>query len=388
MKLKKVVHIVQCHVDLEREQGGVANVVRALVLGSSDLGLSSVLYCGNRELGVKRSEPGTHKTGLWITQRILGQARHRAFGPTEELLQALAQEEGPYVAHVHGCFSAMTEAAMAFLTQRNIPFIFTPHGKLSPGLFGRRSTYKKVWLGLFTRKWVNRADRIVLGSTAEAALFPQLGILKEFQVIPNGYHPFPVPSQKKGPGDTILFLGYLDPRKQPELLVKAYALSKARERFTLTLAGPDAYGHLARVKAEIKKTGLEDRILLPGPVYGEAKQELFARAACFVLPSTGEGMPVTPLEALGAGLPLILSKECNLPEAARAGAAIELEDFEPARWAGALDEVLLESDLRDDMAESAAQLGKEYTWPRVVERWVSLYEEMLAGKPQPAGATR
>jgi glycosyltransferase involved in cell wall biosynthesis len=105
-------------------------------------------------------------------------------------------------------------------------------------------------------------------------------------------------------GDYALFVGRLVPEKRPDLLIKAFAELDTDAR--LVIVGGSSYtddyvDHLRGLAAR------DDRVLMPGYVYGEELDELFTNARTFVQPSALEGLPLTLLEAMGSGTPVIAS---------------------------------------------------------------------------------
>ncbi len=378
-----IVHICPCYVDLEKEGGGVANVVRQLSWGPARRGREVVVVCGNRELGAVISEPKVENVDTdagSIRVHVLGQRFHPLLGPTRALRNTLAALARPFVGHVHTCFSAFTESAMRHLANSRIPFAFTPHGKLSPEFLQQHHWAKQVWWRLFARNRVRRASAVVLCSAAESRSFGSLGLPDRFSVIPNGYvKPADSPEEDEvqlPPAPYILFLGAIDPRKQPEFLVRAFAGSKSRESHKLVFVGPDSYDHKQHVLQAIAQCGCKEQAIFWGPAYGREKWRLLEGAACIALPSRAEGLPVVLCEALGAGLPMLISDSCNFQEAAVEGAAIEMDDFNAARWADAIDSVCLDRQRHEEMASAARKMAPRHTWDFLVGRWLDMYDEL------------
>jgi glycosyltransferase involved in cell wall biosynthesis len=129
--------------------------------------------------------------------------------------------------------------------------------------------------------------------------------------IPNGVsEPTPRPPQEitdrfglRG-DDYLLFVGRMVPEKAPDLLIRAFGRLETDRR--LVLAGGSSYTdeYLRSVEALATADG---RVLMPGYVYGQVLEELYANASAFVIPSSLEGLPLTLLEAASYGIPLVVS---------------------------------------------------------------------------------
>ncbi len=105
-------------------------------------------------------------------------------------------------------------------------------------------------------------------------------------------------------GGFVLFVGRLVPEKRPELLIKAFAELDTDAR--LVIVGGSSYTD-AYVEELRRLARRDDRVILPGYVYGAELDELFTNAWTFVQPSALEGLPLTLLEAMGSGTPVIAS---------------------------------------------------------------------------------
>jgi glycosyltransferase involved in cell wall biosynthesis len=332
------------------------------------------------------ASPGETRTVGGVRVTVLAQRKNPLLGPRGELKRLLGAVPPDTVAHVHTCFSVLTECAMRVLGARGIPFVFTPHGKLSPEFLRQRRWLKMLWWHAVAGRRVRRADVLALSSRAESRRFADLGLDGEFEVVPNGYErPDPHASssipRESLPERYVMFLGYLDPRKQPELAVRAFAQSRTRGTHSLVLVGPDKYEHRALVEREIAACGLDGRAVLWGGAFGADKWRLMAGADCLVLPSLAEGYPVVLNEAAGAGLPSIVSCACNASELAEQGAALELDTFDPQAWANAIDRVCQEPSRRSAMRRAAEKCRDSLTWTAVVSRWLELYRRAGADCP-------
>ena len=133
------------------------------------------------------------------------------------------------------------------------------------------------------------------------------------QVMPN---PIDLPHEEtpwEKRDSSILFLGRLEQEKGVfDLLAAFSAIARQAPEARLLLCGVGS----ARAKLEkiVQENGLTSRVDFPGWVDGEEKACLLRRAGVFVLPSYAEGMPMSVLEAMVAGTPVVASRVGAVPE--------------------------------------------------------------------------
>jgi glycosyltransferase involved in cell wall biosynthesis len=292
------------------------------------------------------------------------------------------------VLHCHEFRTVENLLAVPFAGRQGVPLALSPHGTLAHAT--GRSTLKRGWDQVFSPA-LARAFSAVIGLTAQeaaearalwaafraadAALFP---------VIPNGIDPDEYADLPDGAafrarwslgdGPVVLFLGRLHARKGPRLLAEAFrAADVAGAR--LVFVGPDE-GETASIAA------LHDpRIVLTGYLDGTERLGALAAADLLALPAVGEGLPMVALEALAAGVPLILSPGCGLPEAAQAGAAFEVApETEPL--AAALRALLADAARRAAMAAAGRALARDrFTWDAAAVQLEQVYMRLGARQP-------
>jgi poly(glycerol-phosphate) alpha-glucosyltransferase len=123
---------------------------------------------------------------------------------------------------------------------------------------------------------------------------------------------------------------------------------------------------------------LDERMIVTGYLDGKDRLSAFAATDLLALPATGEGLPMVVLEALAAGLPVIISPGCNLPEVSAHGAGVEIEPLvEPL--AIALDDLLRDRDKRVAMGQAARRLVSEhFTWDSVATQLEQAYSLFIS----------
>ena len=380
MTVNAVLHIAPCFVDLNKEGGGVANVVRQLCLRQIGAGLRVVLICTNTELGAKVAEPAEfiHPSGVevFIVSQT-GSKFTQVLNAYKVIRTKIADHSTVSVAHVHTCFSFVTEISMRLLFKARIPFVFMPHGKLSKHMLSTRRLLKQAWWNIFFKFSISKASALGLVSKNEIDEFEWWPSMPAACVIPNGFErPSHNDVSANLPEKYLLYLGYLDPRKQPEFLVRAFAASKSSETHYLVFVGPDNYNHASTINAAIEECNVKDRVVMFGPAYSYLKWAILSKASCICLPSLGEGLPVVLCESLGSGTPSISSVQCNFPALADNGAGYVIDGFDTATWAQAIDLICLNLRVRQEMSNAALLMSKQYEWSSVSDKWIALYNQI------------
>lgn len=163
-------------------------------------------------------------------------------------------------------------------------------------------------------------------------------------------------------GVRCLFLGRLEQAKGVFDLIAAFATTckgLPALSLSLSLAGE---GDLARVRAFCEEHGVSDRVALLGWVEGGAKEALLDGCDIFVLPSYVEGLPVSMLEAMAAGLAVIVSNVGSVPEVIAHGEQGWLVvPGRVAELAGALESLAGDAALRRQMGDRGRlKVQREY----------------------------
>jgi len=283
-------------------------------------------------------------------------------------------------------------AAAKWCVRQKIPYVVTLHGNLSPKALSVSRWKKRLAKAWYTSYVLQHASCLHALNEAEYEHVRNYGLKQPVAVIPNGAklppEVTPISESKKGLR-TCLYLGRLHPIKNLDTLIRVWSsLGKTRAGWKLVLAGPDDGGHEQELKKLVLSLGINDNVAFPGRQTGDDKHSWFRNADCFVLPSLSEGAPVVLLEALSYGLPTLLTSRCNLPEAARCGAAIEVTPSVDALKAGIKRLLTLTHGERSDMASKARRMISEsYEWSEIVSRLVNLYS-WLADTAEPSACVR
>ena len=144
--------------------------------------------------------------------------------------------------------------------------------------------------------------------------------------------------------------------------------------------GPDR----PRLEEEIEALGLSGRVRLAGE--RRDVPELLAAADVFVLPSASEGLPVSVLEAMAAGLPVIASRVGGVPEQVSDGeTGLLVEPGDPSDLTAALDRLIADPSLRRRLgAAGRARAEQAFDLDPFRRAHVELYSRELARRRLPA----
>jgi glycosyltransferase-like protein len=200
------------------------------------------------------------------------------------------------------------------------------------------------------------------------------------RVIPNGvdYQRFARPDPagvrrwQARLGDYVLAVGGIEPRKGSLELLDAYALlRRVRPDTALVIGGGetvfDYRDYRAEFHARAAELGVEPVVL--GPVPDADMPSLFGAAEAFAFPSVKEGFGLAAMEALAAGVPVVMSDLPVLRETFTG--AVEFAADPPA-LAAALDRALACPD--PSRAERGRALARGYTWAAAARAHVAFYE--------------
>jgi len=222
---------------------------------------------------------------------------------------------------------------------------------------------------------VERADKVFALSEFTAnelsSNFPQLE-QRVSTVFPASHLP-PIASIEAKPSaqgrSYFLFVGTMEPRKNLKTLLLAYSryVEVCPQPNALKLVGGKGWGDVSPEQL-LSQFSLEDHVQVCGKVSELELSELYAHAHSLVMPSFYEGFGLPVIEALSQGVPVVVSRESAMSEAAgQAGISVDPESWQSlfeALMQISTDEALyrqlealtLEQCLRYDWGKSAAQL--------------------------------
>lgn len=221
----------------------------------------------------------------------------------------------PDFVHIHSSFGPSFYRKIPYIYMakwRKLPIINHIHGSEFDKLYTNAGAKKQH---LVEKVW-GKCDRFIVLSEAWKEKFSCI-IPKEKMTVVENYSRLQPEINRNICNNQILFLGAINPMKGSlDMVDVVYELKKANPEIKMVIAGD---GEIEAVKSKAKEKGVFDNLIFPGWVRGEEKEELLRNSDIFFLPSYTEGMPMSILDAMGYGLPIISTNVGGIPRLVKEG---------------------------------------------------------------------
>lgn len=289
--------------------GGPVRVAINQATALTKLGHQVSLAAGTRGFETVPTEVDGLPVHLFEARTLLpgtGFAGLIAPGLQRWLRTALADAD---VVHIHAARDLITLPAARLAQKAAVPYFLQTHGMIDPStnpLAGPLDT-------TLTRPLLRSAAGVFHLTELEKAQLREVAGELAFISLPNGV-PLAEFSQPAEPPQ-VLFLARLAPRKRPGMFVEA--ARRLHQDFPLakfTLIGPDEGEGPAVMAAIAAATAEGVNITWPGALAPERTLAEMQQASIYVLPSVDEPYPMSVLEAMSAGRPVIVTDTCGLAE--------------------------------------------------------------------------
>jgi glycosyltransferase involved in cell wall biosynthesis len=275
-------------------------------------------------------------------------------------------------------YSAVSVLGAREAKRSGVPYVLQALGTLPAVPERGRAALKRAFLALWGRRTVREAAACLYLSELEHREYLAQG------ADPARLHPLPPPLDLPDPGEvaradapTVLYLGQLHPIKRVGTLLDAFELVRRElpEARLEVVGAPSRHFESLQARAG---AGVTFRGLVPE----EEKGAAFARAHVFALLSAAEGLPVTVLEALSCGTPVVLSPGCGLPELDGVAGIVSNGSAESA--AQALLALLRDPERARRYGEAGRSFAASYRRDVVVPEFVALLERVATSSSSAA----
>jgi glycosyltransferase involved in cell wall biosynthesis len=176
----------------------------------------------------------------------------------------------------------------------------------------------------------------------------------------------------------VLAVGTVQPRKNYELLVRAFCPVAERHPHSLVIVGGKGWLDEG-LPIEIERQGLSARVKMAGFVDDADLPAIYSAADLLAFPSLYEGFGLPLLEAMACGTPVISSDSSSLPEVAQGGSAIMLSPHDQEAWSAAMLDLLAVDETRQRLIAAGHERISHFSWRAAARQLAALYRELLSG---------
>jgi glycosyltransferase involved in cell wall biosynthesis len=175
--------------------------------------------------------------------------------------------------------------------------------------------------------------------------------------------------------DFLLFVGTIEPRKNLNVLLKAYRdlLGATEQRPQLVIAGKKGW-LTDKLFAFVQELGIEERVNFTGYLSDDDLCALYSSCRLFIYPSIYEGFGLPPLEAMACGAPVIASSIPSMSEVLGSAARLVAPD-DVNGLAGSINTLLRDRNERQQLASAGLARAGSYSWDRTAKLMLGVYRE-------------
>jgi glycosyltransferase involved in cell wall biosynthesis len=263
---------------------------------------------------------------------------------------------------LHNFRSYQNIVVTKYASKLGVPYILQAHGSM-PVMMGNK-IFKKIYDYFFASRILDDSYKVIAHNSAEALQYEDFGVsrnkietilsgidLSQFSRLPPSgvfRSTFGIDKNEK----VVLFLGRIHKIKGLDHLAKAFStLLLNIKTVRLVVVGPDD-GYLEEFKHLIRKLGIQDKVVIVGPLYGEKKLEAYVDADVYVLPSRYEIFGLTALESIACETPVVMSENCGLADYIKNLVGLVVKSDSPCDLGDSLFKVLSNGDLRKKFKEN------------------------------------
>jgi glycosyltransferase involved in cell wall biosynthesis len=296
------------------------------------------------------------------------------------------------IVHIHSLFLFPQYAAYRHASRADVPFIVSPCGALDPFLRRRSRIPKAVTHALWQGGLLLRASAIHFKSQDERALASDVPLAERQFVVPNGIdwssfqgsadaETFRRRYLRGHAGPVILNVGRLSHKKGLDTLIHAFAQTrKTCPDAMLALVGPDDEGLQPRLAELAAEAGVGRDVMFTGLLRGQELRGALSAATVWALPSKTENFGSAVVEAMAAGVPVVISQEVNVAAAIDASSAGVVCPGTPAAFAAAIGALLDCESRRVELGERARTFAQRYDWRAIAPKLVEMYVAVASAR--------
>jgi glycosyltransferase involved in cell wall biosynthesis len=292
-------------------------------------------------------------------------------------MRRVLEEFKPDVVNAHHQYFTTTPPALAAARRLGIPSVLTLHIASLESFRGWRGAVARTYGSTMGARLISQADAVV-GVSDAVANSARTRPHQRVRVIRNGVDLDRFsPNQVREPGSRVVFVGRMIANKGPDVAMDAFRMVLERAPgATLAMVGdgPMAVGLRRRIEEE----GLAESITFLG-MRGDVA-DILRQSDVFLRPSQVEGMPLTILEAMATGLPVVACDVGGVAEIVTAGVTGHVvSPGSVTEVAGAVLDILADRAKSTAMGAAGLRRVREgFSWDTATAAYLELFAE-LAG---------
>jgi glycosyltransferase involved in cell wall biosynthesis len=389
--------VLQVIYGLAPRQGGAAAFVLEASLALEDIGVNSVVFAtdmarppGARPFErVNSTDIPTESERLDISLFPARRPYRLAFSPALDaaIKRGIASFD---LVHIHMLWLFPSFAAFHRAKASNTRYVVSLHGNLDPYLARRGRLRKRVTNAAWQRRMLEGASAVHTTTVEEARAVAHLAPVVTPTVVPGAIQWSAFQDLPDGrlflekylgghAGPLILYLGRLSYTKGLDILIEAFArVARVVPDCRLAIVGPDDEGLRPVLAALAESEGVAPRVHFIGPLYGSERLTALAAADVWASPARSESFGLALLEALAAGLPVVISPDVRIAGEIQAADAAAVADLNPDSFAAQLVRTLQEMPYRTLLGARARDFAKRYDRSELGPRLAEMYARVLA----------
>ena len=274
---------------------------------------------------------------------------------------------------------------------REIPIVYTNHT--------RYDLYAQAYLPIMPEEmsqgllqaympsFCNAVDLVIAPSAGMKKILRQLNVERDIEVIPNGvdlkdfHNAQPLSRAKFGFNEDdilLVYSGRIALEKNLPLLLKSFAgIAETLPKAQLLLLGSGVQLYEEEIRSLIGELNLSQRVRLTGRIAYDQLPAYLAMCDIFVTASVTEVHPLSVIEAMGAGLPVMGIQSVGVGDTVQDGITGFLSTHELASFTAKLTRLCLDPGLRAQMSDSARKASSAYAIEQVSEILLKHYERLV-----------
>lgn len=371
---------------------GVSSAVDNQTIALADQGYQVMIFCPRYKKGKKSVSP--HKNievnNLPFSLSFPGYKDFKIAIPSGLKSIKSVKKFDPEVIHIHTEGGAGWEGLLCGRSL-DIPVISTSHTFLAHPKYLKHIRMANLKMAeKFTWNYCllfhNRAEIVICPSKAMAKELKDHGLETKTKVISNGIglEKFMHQPNKKivdkynldNNKVNLIYVGRVSVEKSLDVVIKAISkINSNNFKFTIIGSGPDT----KKLKRLAKELGIKNKIHFTGQISHEIliNSNLLKAADIFVTASKTENQPVSIMEAMASGLPVISVKALGIPELVKHKQNGFLAEPDNKQEIGKyLEKLIADSKLREKMSQKSLQFIKKHSLDNIAKQLIKTYKSV------------